>query len=211
MQNLNEFLPRIFTVIDKGLRHAHYQRTVEVAGKAYAFKTGDGLEKWLEPFTLSETKEEFEASLKVTRLTAPIVVNSICGVWNKIPRSRVNRVLEYTSEGVERIKATQLEDRLTLFWGDNGNLDQFSNVRYWELNAIDPNAWIVTEISDFAAGELAKPYPFEVPAVNAVDFMEKESEMQFLNVRQTFTLKTDNNGGTKTGEKFTIYGQDQTL
>jgi hypothetical protein len=209
---IEQIIERAAQIIHNDLRHADYQRTVDVAKKAYRFATGDGLENDLTPFTLSETAEEFEIRKLITRLTVPAIINNIMSVANKIPKSRAQRDIRYKDKGITESEADVqiINDKMSNFWGDSGGLDEYVDLRYWELNTTDPNTWVVTEFDKFDASQFAAPYPFEVSAADAWDFAHEKQVLQFLSVHTPVTF-LDQHNIEQVGIKLTVYCQNETI
>lgn len=208
-----------------GVRHKHYQHTVKKHTLYMQLIAGVGIDKLLRKFVRREDEVLFKQRVELTQHITKSICRSLLGVWNKIPRSPSGRrVLTYEgSTGVES-KVKDLEGRLAKFWGAH-TFDQYLAVRARELQAVDPNAFLVYEFGAFDhRKELLQPHPFEVLSANAVDFKYTNGILKFLTVKgaHTFDLEEQAEGipkvpgvavktqKQKVGHKFTIYGQKET-
>ena len=195
--------------MNNGERHAHYDRTVSIAALYRKLVTGDGLNDLLRQFVQRETDAAFNQRVALTQHVVTTVTKNIMDVFNKVPRSNYQRILEYTGTPGD-IRSGAMEQVLNGFWGESG-VDEYVQTRWLELNATDPNAFIVVEFSDFDNNfERASPYPFEVFSKNAVDYRYENNVLQHLIVRAEFPLPTKSKP-KGVGEKFTVYLENETF
>ena len=96
--------------------------------------------------------------------------------------------------------------------------------RHIELNATDPNTFVVFEWDAFDnKRENLQPRPFEVSSSAAIDFRYHNKVLQYLTVKQTHWYDTETNfnqpitaklrkqnEGKKEGHKYTLYGKNRT-
>ena len=204
-----EILARTVSVIHNGTAHRDYARTVMVAQQAYQYVTGDGLECRLKRIVAAETEEEFAQRRQITRLVAPTVVKRIMDVHLKVPRANSRAKIEYGEGEAQEAREQALKQAVGDFAGDFGSLDRYTQLRYMELNATDPNAWIVTEIGPFMPGQRARPYPFEISSAGAIDFAYDEFILQFLTYKQTKTIVVK--GQPKEAADYTVYMRNRTV
>jgi len=168
------------------LRHAHYDRTVELAADYLAYVTGEGLDKMLRQFVRRESVELFNQRVKITQHITTTVVSNIEDVFRKTSRSNYRRTLEYEGDTDGDGKAAALEAILKKFNGEL-TVDGWCNTRLLELNFTDPNTWVVLEWKAFDNRyKSAQPYPFEVPADCALDFkFDPRGELLYLIAKAT--------------------------
>lgn len=216
---------RLFQVAAYGLTHKNYSH-VEKKAKLYKqLVAGVGIDDLLKQYVRREDKELFKQRVQLTQHIVTSVCKNLMDVFYKIPRSNsARRVLTYTNENRDKL-AAELEKLLGKFWG-NASWDDYLATRFIELNSIDPNAFIVFEWDAFDnRKEMIQPRPFEVSSSAAVDFTYKNQVLQYLIVKHEHyydtgdvmqigenenTLRKPNEGKTK-GEKYTLYGKDQTF
>lgn len=203
-----EIIVRAFALIHNDLRHPHYQRTVEVAQMAYKYVTGQ-LDGELRRNTMSESEAEYKQRAQLTNHISKSVLKLAYDPMRKVPRSKYKRVLTYDADP-DGSKTAKVEGVLAGYWGDFGSVDEYTKTRLIEINKTDPNTWIVQEFEGPDVNALASPYPFEVPAYNAVDFYYENNRLQFLTVMRPKTAK-DRNGTDVPGADYTIYTADQVV
>jgi len=105
----------------------------------------------------------FEQRKRITQQISSAVCKNIRDIEFKVPRSNgVQRVVAVENESQKEA----FETILTEFWGDS-TLNDYTDVRWIELNDTDPNAFIVIEWGPFSENEYAAPYPFEVKCEEA--------------------------------------------
>jgi hypothetical protein len=185
-------------------RHKHYSHVNQVAKDCRAYVTGDGLDDMLQQFVRREDSEAFKQRTKITKHVIPAVSENICSAFNKVPRAHYQRILRYESETADAQRELDLDKLIAGFYGTS-SLDDYLKTRLIELNKIDPNAWVVVEFDAFnPVIERAKPYPFEANSAEAINYKYTNNVLEYLIVLNTFSLDE------KTGERYTIYAQDQT-
>lgn len=181
--------------------HPHYARTVERAKYYRALSTGAGIEEYMRPFYLRTDADLFAVLCRVTRQITPSVVSNFRDLLETAYRSFYRRELSYGEEEANERRTVEFEAMLKAYSGGKG-VDVYLQERLLELQAIDPNAWIVQEWKDFDnVRQFARPYPFEAPSNHAIDFDYEVGELQYLTV-QTWL---DNPEGAKPLQRLTVY------
>lgn len=184
-------------------------RTTELASLYRKLVTGDGLDLLLRQFVQRESLEAFTERKKLTQHVVTTVAKNIMDVFYKVPRSNYQRILEHSGDNNEKLTA-ELENVMSTFWGIR-DLDNYVQTRWLEMNATDPNGFVVVEIKPFDNNrERAKPYPFEVDSKEAVDYTYDNNVLQYLTVKTSFPLPTKQDK-EKIGDKYTLYLPDETL
>lgn len=190
-------LARLALVVHKGERHTWYSRTIELAALYRKLVTGDGLDDLLRQFVQREDDASFKQRKTLTHHVVTTTVKNLMDVVRKVPRANYQRILQAETPKA----AEELETALKSFWGVK-SIDDYIKTRWLELNATDPNAFVVVEFKPFDNNiERAKPYPYEVSSTVAVDFSTENNVLQHLIVK--------NQGAT--GDRYTVYLQNETF
>lgn len=207
--NKEQALQRLIQVVSKGAKHPWYERTTELADLYRKLVTGDGLDKLLRQFVQRESADAFKERVKLTQHVVTTVTKNIMDVFYKVPRSNYQRILEHLGDNSERMTA-ELEGVMSTFWGVR-NLDEYVQTRWLEMNATDPNGFVVVEFKPFDnQRERAKPYPYEVTSHEAVDYKYENNVLQYLTVKTSFSLPI-NQKKDKVGDNYALYLQNETL
>jgi len=217
-----QLINRLFQVVAFDLRHKHYAYTVDKATLYTQLVAGKDIDKLLKQFVRREDTDEFAQRVRLTQHITVGVCKNLLDIFFKIPRSNAARkTLTYSGENAENLKR-ELVDVLGNFWGD-ASYDAYIYARYIELNATDPNSFVVFEWQAFDnTVELLQPYPFEVSSRAAVDYTYENNTLQYLIVEQSHLYATDNimsdnipvlrrpTDGKTEGKKYTAYGKNET-
>lgn len=202
-------MTRLVEVVHQGKRHAWYQRTVDLAALYRKLYTGDGLDSLLQQFVSRESDAAFSQRVALTQHTVTTTAQNIMDVFYKVPRSNYQRVLTHGGNSDDN-KTAELEDRAKMFWGTK-TLDNYVQTRWLEMNATDPNGFIVVEFEPFNNNvERAAPYPFEVSSEQAIDYAYKNCVLQYLIAKTTIPLPTKERPGGA-GDKYTVYLENETF
>ena len=198
-----DYLEKLLDVI-RGKRHPFYGRTVSHAKDMSALITGEGMDDMMRQFNKREDDVLFAQRKRITQHITKTVCGNLMKPMYKIPRSNgAQRILMY--KGDDGSRKDELEAILNRFWGKK-SLDNWMNTRFIELNNIDPNTFVVLEWKDFDADfERARPYPFEVSAVNSLMF---EMEAGILTYFVAF-LEVEENKELR--PRYTIYTPDYAI
>lgn len=224
MEN-EQILYRLFQVVAYDLTHKHFKHVCDKATLYDQLVAGVGLDKLLKQYVRREDAALFEQRVNLTQHIVTAVCKNLLDVFYKVPRSSTaRRTVSYKGEQGTAKKSEELEAVLSGFWG-NSSFDNWLGTRFIELNATDPNAFVVFEWDEFDnTKERLQPRPFEVPSSAAVDFAYKNQVLQYLIVKNEHyydRVKVDRGGvfaprlrkpneGQVKGSKFTLYGKDQT-
>ena len=202
-------LTRLVEVVHKDARHVWYQRTTDLAALYRKLVTGDGLDDLLKQFVIRETDEAFKQRVALTQHVATTTVRNLMDVFNKVPRSNYQRIVTHGEKKDDK-RTKELEGRFDIFWGIR-SLDDYVKTRWLEINAIDPNLFIVVEFKAFDNRvERASPYPFEVSSSQAVDYSRENNILQYLVVKTEMALQTKEKPDGK-GDKYTVYLENETF
>lgn len=215
-----QILARFFKVVQKGLRHKHYNRTKEVRKRCQQLVAGIGLDQLLKQYVKRENADLFEQRVRLTNHVVTAVCKNLLDPFYKVPRSNsARRILTYQlDEKQKEKKIKELQSVLTKFWGI-GSFSDYMNTRYAELNSLDPNTYTVFEWADFNADEeLLQPKPYESNALMTVDVKKNNRVLEYLTVMDDHRYKVhqeiDNGIGKqdeyKEGKKYTLYGKNKT-
>lgn len=209
MTTREQALVRLVEVVHKDARHVWYKRTTDLAGLYRKLVTGDDLDSLLKQFVSRETDEAFKQRCALTQHVVTTVTKNLMDVFYKVPRSNYQRVLQHSGKS-DSTQTIELEGRMKMFWGKR-TLDNYVQVRWLEMNATDPNGFVVVEFKDFDyRTQRAAPYPFEVSSSQAVDYIYDNNVLQHLIVKTTINLPTkDKPDGV--GDKYTVYLENETF
>lgn len=209
MENINDYLKKL--VIDK-VRHADYERVTDLADKYHTYYTGDGLDDELQQFTPREEPDLFVQRKNITKHIVTSVAWNVTSVEKKLPRSNgITKLIGYDKPDDKKL--SELNGALSKFWGTS-SWDRFMEVRWVELNDIDPNTFVVFEWGAFdAKKELLQPYPYEVDSYQAVDYEYRNNILQYLTVLNKIVLINAQNpeDNPKEGEKYIVYLPNETV
>lgn len=186
----------LIEVIKKGKRHVNYAKNVDRAKLYHTLVTGEDAESLLKMYARRENDDLFKQRVAITQHIFTTTTKSIMDVFYKVPRALYNRILAFKDDD-SNSRLRELEEILAKYYGDS-SLDDWMATRYLDLNAFDPNTFIVEEFESFDNKVTrAKPYPFEVSSEMAIDFQYKNNILQYLIVEQKkekllrYTIYTD--------------------
>lgn len=186
----------LIEVIKKGKRHVNYAKNVDRAKLYHTLVTGEDAESLLKMYARRENDDLFKQRVAITQHIFTTTTKSIMDVFYKVPRALYNRILAFKDDD-SNLRLRELEEILAKYYGDS-SLDDWMATRYLDLNAFDPNTFIVEEFESFDNKVTrAKPYPFEVSSEMAIDFQYKNNILQYLIVEQKkdkllrYTIYTD--------------------
>lgn len=189
--------------------HPGYADTVEYARSSRAHFAGVNVDDYLKMFTRREDNELFSQRRDITAHVNKSFGAMLDRPFSKVPRSNYTRVLSF--DGDENGQRVGEFERQVLSGFTNKGLDQYVFDRCRYFSKYDPNTFIVVEFAPFdSTRERAKPYPFEVTADMAVDFMYNvHGDLEYLAVRQV-QMKMDGDN-QKEFERLTLYRPMQTV
>ena len=208
-----EVVPYIVEVIKEKIRHQDYEHVTKLADKYDTYYTGKNLDEELKQFTPREEEELFIQRKAITKHIVTSIAWNVTSVEKKVPRSNgITKFIGYEGKGNDE-RLAELNDTLDKFWGD-ASWDRFMEVRWVELNDIDPNTFIVFEWGDFnPVKELLQPYPFEITAHEAIDFEYKNNILQYLTGMFKIDMPDEQNpkAEKRDGEKYFVYLPNETV
>lgn len=177
-----------------------------------ALVTGEGLDKYLQQFARRESAELFEQRKAITQHVTPAILKNILDVFYKVPRARYSTTIGHRKSAggsaLDEKVTADLKAVLGKFWGTAG-LSKWLAARYLEMNATDPNAFVVVEFEPTDGVKMAQPYPFEVSSHDAIDFQHTNRVLDYLIARQA---KEVEDGGKKADRyRYTMYLDNDTI
>lgn len=213
-QSQQYLVKRLAEIIRRSERHVDYKRVNERSTIYNQLITGEDMDSLLFQFTPRESNEMFAQRMRITQHITKTVSQNVMDIFYKVPRSNsVQRVVAYKGNNVERLN--ELNSKLNEFWGDD-SLDDYMATRWFELNFVDPNAFVVAEWTavDTTKGRYM-PYPFEVNSAMAIMFEYFNNDLQYLvsEAKSTIVEWDEKEGKDVTIEllEYTIYGLNQTI
>lgn len=193
--------------ITKDLKHPDYVRVCKIADEYTKYVTGEDVGSLLARFNPRESVEQFTQRVELTQAVTSDMANRLLTPMYKIGRSRADVTLSWKSTENTDKKKTLLLDAASNFYGDE-SVESYLTNRMVELDATDPNSFIVVEFA--GAYDPAKPeqkvlpYPFEVNSKEAINYQYINNELQFLVVENEF-IALDKEKKPKECSKYTIY------
>lgn len=213
-QTIDDLLKRLGEIIRRDEKHTDYKRVNELHKLYKQLVTGEEMAELLHQFTPRESPEMFVQRVNITQHITKTVSQNVMDIFYKVPRSNsVQRCVAYEDNDVKRTK--ELNSKLNEFWGD-ASLDDYMNTRWFELNFIDPNAFIVTEWQQVDTTKSRyMPYPFEVDSKMAIQYEYFNNDLMYLVSEQeskklVWDKKQKKDIEVKI-ETYTIYGMNDTV
>lgn len=213
-QTIDDLLKRLGEIIRRDEKHADYKRVNDLSKLYKQLVTGEGMAELLFQFTPRESDELFKQRCRITQHVTKTVSQNVMDIFYKVPRSNsVQRCIAYDNNDVEKTK--ELNSKLNEFWGDS-SLDDYMNTRWFELNFIDPNAFVVTEWQQVDTTKSRyMPYPFEVDSHMAIQYEYFNNDLMYLVSEQennylVWDKKQKKDIEYKT-ETYTMYGMNATV
>ncbi len=213
-QSQQYLVNRLAEIIRRGEKHVDYKRVNELSTLYNQLITGEEMDSLLFQFTPRESKEMFAQRMRITQHITKTVSQNVMDIFYKVPRSNsVQRVVAYKGNDITRLN--ELNSKLNEFWGDD-SLDDYMATRWFELNFVDPNAFVVAEWTDVDTTKgRYMPYPFEVNSKMAVMFEYFNNDLQYLvsEAKKTIVAWDKKEGKDISIEllEYTIYGTNQTI
>lgn len=204
------------TLIDSGLVHQDYKRTVEQARDYLAFISGEGVDKMLRHFAPRESPEMFKQRVELTQAITPAICSSLMKPFYKVGRNdKVKQIIEIKNN---ENKVKSIETMIREFYGDtrkSKGLTYWLKTRFVELSFYDPNSWVVIEWDNPGIDQTPTPYPVEVTSEEALNFEFANGVLQWLLIRKEVKyLKVDQRSKKavyKDGYRYTFYSKDYTV
>ncbi|GEM67569.1 hypothetical protein SMI01S_11750 [Sphingobacterium mizutaii NBRC 14946 = DSM 11724] len=206
MLSIDQAKEIIIDAIEKKTTHTNYLRVCNLA-KLYAqLITGESITDLLNRYERREDKEAFKQRVELTITTVEALSKSVINPFEKVLRTDplVKRI-----ESKDERNIDILSDKLMIFYSSenqNSGLDYWLQTRFKSLSFLDPNAFVVLEWDSFDNNyERASPYPYEIPASQAINFEYKNNSLQWILDKKPIKY-IDEEKKKKDGFKFTFYG-----
>jgi hypothetical protein len=170
-------------IIQGGLRHRNYARTVEKATKYKRYITGEGIEKEMLRFSKREDDAAFTHRMEITSNITETVCANLIDPQYKLPRSNsIEKRFAYVSP--DNTKYDTLSGILAKFWENSKSVDDYMSKAWIELNNIDPNAFVAIDWKANTNGERIKPYPVEYLSDQVYHFNKKNGDLTWVCVHR---------------------------
>jgi hypothetical protein len=205
--NKEEGFLKLKEIIENDIKHKDYKRVCNLAKDYYKMVSGDDISDLLRRIVKRETPEEFEMRKLITNSIIPPTLASTKLPFQKALRKKpLTRVIDWEAEGTEN-KKNDLDLIIAKYWGDT-SLEKYLEYAFIDYNYIDPNAFLITEFTEFdPKKEKAKPYPFVATSEQCIMFEINNNILEYLVVE--LPIKYKDGDGEAEGSKYTIYlGQD---
>lgn len=191
-----------------GLRHKHYERTIEVRNFTYSTTTGKEQEKQVQRYRRYEDDDLKEQRIRLYNSPTQGVIASLRNHFQNLA----------TLEGIRETWEPDGTDALTRLKADyynflpGENLNDYLNRILEHYNATDPNAWIVFERYDTRneegriIGDVGV-WAWIVPAIDALNFETSHGRLQWI-IFRTMTMERITKDGAayvKMLENFYLY------
>jgi hypothetical protein len=202
-------------LISSQRKHLHYDRVVKMAERYTKLITGEGCGSMLIRYNPRESAEAMEQRERITQVITSAMAESLMTPFDRAARS--NKVKKRFEFGDSK-KNEAVQNMIRNFYGsklkDTRGLDEWFNTRFKHLSFFDPNAWVVTEWENLGKDKEVEPYPYDIPARDAWDFLYKRNELRYLFVHKDITVEyLQDNGDVKEvdGDKYVLYEEDNTI
>ncbi|MBC3785735.1 hypothetical protein [Spirosoma utsteinense] len=196
--------------INTGLRHAGYQRTVDLRTDYQTITTGKGYERFLTRYVPREKSEEFDQRLLITHQNLSSTASPLLKKAGQISRVQdIKRGFNFT--GTSDRDQKDLLEVLNDFGGEGstlrGTLEDYLTQHYDEVSQYDPNAFILLDFGSFNAdaGERARPYAVFFDCPNVLNFRFTRGSLDYLLV-QMFIAYKDPDGYAMVATDLILYG-----
>lgn len=198
-----------FPTIQFNKTHLDYERVGTIAADYTAYTTGVGIEEKLLMFNLRETPDMFAQRCRLTKSVTPDIANSIMNPMFKIGRTPA--AIAYIWGQADKEDATKKKTVVDTALKFNGteSVDSYLRYRLAELDATDPNSFIVVEFEGAADANTPNkntisPYPCEVNSIEAVDYLFDNNILQYLTIQLPIQM-LDKDGNALPAKKYTQY------
>lgn len=212
---LKKGLPILFDTIYKTLRHQDYKRVCEIAQDYTIYATGHGIETKLKQFNGRETDEAFKQRVKLTQCNTPDIFQSCIKPLYKVGRTPAQIDIKWEGAEAKEIeeKKKKLFDAGKNFWGKK-SVSKYITQRQADLDSTDPNSFVVVEFNEVVnpadPETKPKPYPFEVNSAEAINYVYKNNDLQWLISLNAIVIK-DNKGKEHPGEKYYMFLDNENI
>lgn len=204
-ETIEDIRKELFETVQEEERHDFYDRTVSVYEKAYAYTSGEGLNKYLQRFQQRESEPLYKQRCELTKHIVPPIINNLTFLLNKVPRSSAMH-LNYINEDLTRYE--KLKEVDANYYADD-TVQQFMMSKNILFDNMDANGWVIDEFESTDGSELAQPYPFIVHSPDAINYEYINGKLNYLIVRQEHDYIEGNS--KKEGFIYTIYTPVQNI
>lgn len=212
---VKDALPIFLDTITLNLRHQDYKRVTEIAEDFTTYATGHGIDKKLKQFNGRETDAAFKQRVALTQANTPDIFQSCIKPLYKVGRTPANIKFQW-SKKEEKDTDDRKKELLEVgsnFWGKK-SVTQYITQRQGDLDSTDPNSFVVVEfegvVNPADPKTKARPYPFEVNAAEAINYIYRNNELQWLIVLNHILIR-DKKGNEHQGEKYFMYIDNEAI
>lgn len=207
---LSEALPILKDTIIHNLRHQDYDYVNLMAKDFTMYSTGVGIKEKLKRFNGGETPDMFQQREILTMTNVADIVNSCVKPLNKASRTPATILMNWkdkdaTLNNTNREKVNEVQKK---FWGKR-SVKEYLVARTGPTDSQDPNSFLVVEFKESIDPknpnkQQPNPYPFEVNSKEAINYVYKNNELQWLIVRTDLKI-LDDKDQLVDGEKLYLY------
>ena len=153
------------TAVAEGIRHADYNRTVQLADIYKRIATMDGQSQLVISYKPSETEAQKKQRIEIYKSETPSVVGVIMAQFDAINGSpRIVDNIAFANENTQTDNKKRAIDAIVSRFYGRQTLQQYLEEKQRYYSLLDPNAWlIITPSSD-------NPIPTTIDAAAAMDF-----------------------------------------
>lgn len=172
----------LFDIIEKGHRHEHYDKTVEIKKYAKKILSNDAnmVKDMLEALRPNETDEQKKNRVKLyqpfTGIAVAPVLDNINEIW------RVDGIKKHIG-GIDENRKAKIEAKFKTFHGSD-SMHRYIFNRFLCFVAYDPNAWLAFDRQDVVSGSRVADVqilPVEVSSDHALDFRyDRTGELEYF-------------------------------
>lgn len=200
-----QLLKRFERIVTNGISHPDYERTVQIAKWCRQIVTGDDQDNILIKYKRRETETQQEQRIHITNSKTQLAAAKVTKLFNEVHRSD-NVVDEIRYKDTDKnADLAILKETLDEFY-QTKSLKNYLNKRYHHYNFHDPNAFLVIEFeNENPVEQYPFVYPLEISSEEAFNFEYVNGVLQYLVIRQPIEYEQDNERGTKTGFRWTLY------
>lgn len=202
----------MINLIEKALsdhKHPYYGRTNQIASYWYRMVTGTHQDEYIVSYKQRETEGQKEQRIHLYNPRTKDVAGTAISIFDKVDNS--DPVAETTlfpdvSEQVNKNQVGEIDRNISDF-KDGATLKKWLSENYQNLNATDPNAWIV--FTYYMDGDVIKTTADIVPSHSVYDFNYDNGDLQYLVTHEVKkTIKSTIDGGKDKLNCFYVYTKD---
>ncbi len=190
-------------------RHAYYDRTNEIASYWYSMVTGTHQEDYIVSYKQRETEGQKQQRIHLYNPRTKDVAGTAISIFDKVDNSdpiAETTVFPDSSDQVNKNQVGEIDRNVSDF-KDGTTLKKWLSENYQNLNATDPNAWLV--FTYYVDGETIKTTADIVPSYSVYDFSYDNGDLEYLVTHETKrALNAGNRGGMTDLDCFYVYTKD---